>query len=458
MKKKIIAIVLTALILSGCAGTRQDVSISSAETQESLSLETPEDSSSSGESTAVSETEEIQPSMDEEEEKDTETTSADVEDTDDDESEEIIPESFAVGEEISIHSEEGDLTLTIDGITRTDWEREDPECDIVSLRCIVDNINFSGLYENEVCGYDLYYFRLVKVMDSNQISIPCADLTGPDDGTYSTGARAAQGEKMKISVPYCVEKTEKALTIEIDGRQLILSLDPEETGEKAAPEENADSNETADAGSADEKTAAVQEQEKEDAGEAAGLTEITETEKYYNDAISLKKSNLTKTQRGYAYNDINLLSEDVAWIDNPLNKRGTVNQGALYRKMATLLEGYGGGLTKYEIAAEHILPEIPETREEFAEYYPDLSTYIVTKDPFVAVMKRFEKLDSVEGSFDYESGPAGAYDITIPDVRECAAELQISEEMLGYILAMLTEYYTVSSFDGPTYTMETIEY
>ncbi len=66
-------------------------------------------------------------------------------------------------------------------------------------------------------------------------------------------------------------------------------------------------------------------------------------------------------------------------------------------------------------------------------------------------MKKFEKLKSINGSFNHSSKK---YNFTINDTSDCAKELGISEEGLGYILAMLDEYAPKTSFSGNSYTFK----
>ena len=72
-------------------------------------------------------------------------------------------------------------------------------------------------------------------------------------------------------------------------------------------------------------------------------------------------------------------------------------------------------------------------------------------------MTKLDSLDSISGTFDIEYDGAGEFDnrasnfdAEISDVSKCADELQISEEMLGYILGVLKDYGTTVTFSGDT--------
>lgn len=170
----------------------------------------------------------------------------------------------------------------------------------------------------------------------------------------------------------------------------------------------------------------------------------------YNAAVNLTKDQLDGYPGHWEYRGIPLLPEDCDWVDNPINDDGIVNQGAMYRKMAMLLEGFnlgGDSGNSYDKYAELLIGFEPQSRDEFSPYVANAKKFIVTENPLQAVMKAFESLDCVDGSFDY-SGKLGNYDLTITSVNQCAKDLQITKEMLGYTIAMLTEYGSSITFDG----------
>lgn len=176
--------------------------------------------------------------------------------------------------------------------------------------------------------------------------------------------------------------------------------------------------------------------------------EVSKTYQTYNAAINLSKEQLTDTGRGYSYRGLDLLSEDCDWIDSGLNKKGTVNQGAVYRKMAKLLVGFNMHMNDYEDYAEILLGFTPKTRDDFVPYANNAMTFITEKKELQNIMKKFESVKCVKGSFNYKFGTLGKYSFRIKNLKDCAEEMQISEEMLGYILAMLDEYAPTIKFDG----------
>lgn len=175
----------------------------------------------------------------------------------------------------------------------------------------------------------------------------------------------------------------------------------------------------------------------------------SETKNYYTVATTLTKSDLTKDSLGmYSYDGITLLTEDCEWVDSWLNKNGTVEQGALYRKLAASIEGFNRGFNNGSSFSKHILGFSTSSREEFSTYASDLSTYIVKENSLKSIMSKFSTLGTVSGKIDVS---ANSYNFNIIDLKKCSEELKISEEMLGYILADLDEY-------GPTVTFGKNDY
>lgn len=158
-------------------------------------------------------------------------------------------------------------------------------------------------------------------------------------------------------------------------------------------------------------------------------------------ATNLSVSDLRKENDNsgatYYYKGLPLLSEDVEWIENPINKEGTVNQGAIYRKIAKLLAGFNMFLNDGSDYCELLTGMEYSSREDFATYVANAGEFICMEDCLYHVLKKFETLESVDGSFDF---PNDTFHLAIADLTACAAEMQISEEMLGYVLAMMDEY------------------
>lgn len=172
----------------------------------------------------------------------------------------------------------------------------------------------------------------------------------------------------------------------------------------------------------------------------------------YNSAINMTKADLTKSGSYYYYKGLPLLKDECEWIDSPLNKEGTVSQRAMYMKMAYCVDGFGLGRefgNSWPDYAEILIGFVPSTREEMIPYIENASEFIIKSDSAYkiskAVMSKFEKLSCTSGDFDYSKN---TYNIKIDDLSQCAEEMMISEEMLGYIIAAFDAMEAKITFDN----------
>lgn len=184
-------------------------------------------------------------------------------------------------------------------------------------------------------------------------------------------------------------------------------------------------------------------------------TAASAKEAFYS-AIAIKRSDIDYEGQEYFYRRMPLLKEEVEAIDEAkyLDENACLKQGAVYRSLAKELEGfYYGGAENYN-SWRPIVPMIfgftaPQTWEEMVPYVNDASIYITRYNSLPEIMNRFQQLDCVEGNFDYE---ARNFEFVINDLDSAARDLNISGEMLGYILASLEEYGPSSSFKGNTFS------
>lgn len=184
---------------------------------------------------------------------------------------------------------------------------------------------------------------------------------------------------------------------------------------------------------------------------------ITAVEEAYHTAINLTKADLTK---GYAigdfstweYKGVSLTYEDCEFINADYNSKGKVNQGAIYRALADSLQDLikldaQNKTVKYKDDAAILLGAVPETQEAFISIAEKVSGFITADDSLINVMKAFESVESIDGTFDYSGNK---YEFVISDVTACADELGISDEMLGYVLALFNEYPADIVFENNT--------
>lgn len=183
---------------------------------------------------------------------------------------------------------------------------------------------------------------------------------------------------------------------------------------------------------------------------------ISNVQKTYEEALSITRKDITSNGTAYYYGDINILAEEVEWIDQAsyADENTNINQGAIYRSLAKKLRGFYIGEGKYYGNWKSITPtifgyEALDTWEEMLPYVEEAGIYITEYNSLPEIMNKLQGLECVDGTFDYVTRN---FDFVINDLSQAISDLNISEEMLGYILASLDEYGPNASFSGNTFT------
>lgn len=175
------------------------------------------------------------------------------------------------------------------------------------------------------------------------------------------------------------------------------------------------------------------------------------TEMAYDKACSLTINDLEKKTSSfsgtthYYYNSLIIQTEDEEWLTESWNTEKSLNQGALYRTIASYLEGFSMGLNTGSDYSEIMSGVKWTSKDDFKPYVANASEFICAEDSFVSVIKKLETLSCVSGDFDYNNKK---YHIVVSDLSQCADEMMISEQMLGYIFAMMEEYAPAFEFNG----------
>lgn len=181
--------------------------------------------------------------------------------------------------------------------------------------------------------------------------------------------------------------------------------------------------------------------------EVSDKKDISATYDAFLTATNLMVSDLTLNDNGkYYYNDLIILSQDTEQLSmyTYLDSEPQINQGALYRTIAKYLDGYEMMLNNGKSYSATLLGfEVSGT--DFAPYAENAGKFISLEDSLFNVLTKFSQLESAEGNFDFVNN---SFSFSVPDLTACAKEMMISEEMLGYIFAMLDEYAPTISFDG----------
>lgn len=162
-------------------------------------------------------------------------------------------------------------------------------------------------------------------------------------------------------------------------------------------------------------------------------------------ATNLTFDQLSPSGTAYSFDDIHIPKEEANHIED----------GTMYRSIAKQIEGYFAlGAEFYGNWGNDIVPLIfteqkAEKWEDYYSYVHKMALLITRKVNVGAIMSILDSLNTVDGTFDYNNG---VFAVQIPDLTETANELEITERMLGYILAMLQEYGTESTFDKNSYS------
>lgn len=169
------------------------------------------------------------------------------------------------------------------------------------------------------------------------------------------------------------------------------------------------------------------------------------THKAFLQATNLTFDQLSSSGNAYSFDGIHISKEEA----------NNIEDGSIYRSIAQQLEGYYTlGEKYYSNWGNDLVPLIfikqkTTTWEDYRDYMDEKILFITRKVNVGAIMSILESLNTVDGSFDYANG---MFSVQIPDLTATANELEISERMLGYILAMLQEYGTEATFEKNSYS------
>lgn len=143
----------------------------------------------------------------------------------------------APNQKMEVTTEYGKYEIIIIGAAETEWDKSGYEGDLTdndestypaTIRCEINNISYSGLYEGKICGYDLSSDGSMLVMDSEGYNLEFYDIAGPSDGEYEVSADTPIGSKARVSYPYVVPNDESQLTIVIGGTyKIFVNVDRE---------------------------------------------------------------------------------------------------------------------------------------------------------------------------------------------------------------------------------------
>ncbi len=175
---------------------------------------------------------------------------------------------------------------------------------------------------------------------------------------------------------------------------------------------------------------------------ATPTKEITTVQQTYED-MQNATDYLSLTNNGYSIKGYPISKDSVTKIGDQL----VVNQGVIYEEIGAGIDLYCDyGLSQVlDEAFFTVLTGEGTAPENWDDLSKELYGFISTDGTDKEIIAKLETLSCVNGTFDYE---ARKYEFEIADLGKAVEELQISEEMFGYVLAKLSEYPSEIVFDG----------
>lgn len=168
----------------------------------------------------------------------------------------------------------------------------------------------------------------------------------------------------------------------------------------------------------------------------------------YIEAININKEELVESQLSTTYHGIKINEEELQYLES----------GAIYRSLARKIEGFYMDFSKNNYEPNNTndknsmsficgIEEQP-TWEEMKVYVDKARLIVKEENALQSIMSTFQQVECISGNFDFDNN---IYDFEIHDLKETSAQLGISEEMLGYTLALLEEYAPSVEFGKNSY-------
>ena len=176
--------------------------------------------------------------------------------------------------------------------------------------------------------------------------------------------------------------------------------------------------------------------------DSSHIVKTTKAQQIYEDMLSAG-DHLRITDEGYKLNNYPISWDSVSIIGDQL----VVNQGVIYDEIAAALSLYCefGSSRTLDAQFFQVLTGSEQEPENWSELAQELYSFICVDGTEKEILSKLETMNGVSGSFDYKNR---SYAFTVEDLEALADDLQISDEMMGYILAKLSEYQSEFIFDG----------
>lgn len=128
--------------------------------------------------------------------------------------------SITYGDTILVDGEDGEFNVTIDEISRAQ-DLDGNGMEVVAVQCVVENIDFDGIYDNSVCAYEIGS-GYVTLKDADGFSCEFYDVSGPAPvNGYEVAAKTKAGEKKRVALLYYVTPGNTEFSIVVSGENVL---------------------------------------------------------------------------------------------------------------------------------------------------------------------------------------------------------------------------------------------
>ncbi|MCM1221141.1 MAG: hypothetical protein NC548_42330 [Lachnospiraceae bacterium] len=183
-----------------------------------------------------------------------------------------------------------------------------------------------------------------------------------------------------------------------------------------------------------------------------GNTKNSDTQKYYDIAVNLTKDDCTVDSLGsLKYGNI-VLNSQYTGLESVFSDGKNIERSCIYLTLQGCLTFFSMG-NSWQNYMPYIMSDVPKSKEECADYVDEFLTWMTDSWLAPSCFEKFDTLSCVD-----ISEKDNVYICKISDTTKCAEELNISEEMLGYIIAALEDSGTTTKFNGNQCEIEYNDY
>lgn len=297
------------------------------------------------------------------------------------------------------------------------------------------NYEDSMKYFNSISGYKNADVLYVEAEHKNIVS---KDTTPPEFSEFPDSKEFAVGSYFNVR-SWCrsegitvTDNVTKNIQYTADKGNLNVNVPGEYTIVIRATDE---------AGNTTEKEVSVTVREKD-----------SRTRDAYLETVLLAGNFMKRVNGVYYFKGIPIISEETDQLAS--GESFSLKRGALYRSLAKELNDFylldEGTYDSWKPIADEIFNfSPPATWSEMKPYVDEACTFITRDNSEKVILNKLKTSQCVTGDIDSENMK---FNFTIADTSMLADEWNINEAMLGYTLAVFSEYNAMPEFNGTTCT------